>query len=394
MEPGLADLHRRLQDLEARQARDAAQSDRTYRRGFSSGLILGVTALAVLTLTGAMLYGQGGVDALFVDPQGRVGIGTTKPTAMLNVDVGNRSGVNPAVSLRRTGANPVIEMCSDAGCNYVEQSSANASILLGTAGAGASPAMVVQRGGKIGIGTTNPVSNLDIQQGNRTDVHPPSVMGLYVTGDFEPARGVEFRHSNGTQGIGFGYNTIYATGANGEQELNLSPRGNSPVNVNGPLNVRGALNSVARYKRDNGAETTYAISPRYHLSLTAGAYAGRTQTIPQGTLDELCGDADGCEVRLGMTRWQSNDQTETASISFLFYYSPSNGRWRTSYPSQISGVDGNNSVEHAGNAYNTCFFTDGIYTSAGNSDTARGMQLLVWNGYGGASRTCELTLID
>jgi len=33
-------------------------------------------------------------------------------------------------------------------------------------------------------------------------------LALYVTADSDPAgKGVEFRHSNGTQGIGFGYNT-------------------------------------------------------------------------------------------------------------------------------------------------------------------------------------------
>jgi len=43
---------------------------------------------------------------------------------------------------------------------------------------------------------------------------PAAVKGLYVTGDFgQDADGVEFRHSNGTQGIGFGFNTIYATGS-------------------------------------------------------------------------------------------------------------------------------------------------------------------------------------
>jgi Chaperone of endosialidase len=49
---------------------------------------------------------------------------------------------------------------------------------------------------------------------------------LYVTGEFsEAADGVEFRHSNGTQGIGFGFNSIYVTGANAAQHLNLIPRG-------------------------------------------------------------------------------------------------------------------------------------------------------------------------
>lgn len=44
--------------------------------------------------------------------------------------------------------------------------------------------------------------------------------------------GVEIRHSNGTQGIGIGYNTIYATGSWADQSLGLQGRGNGAVVVN------------------------------------------------------------------------------------------------------------------------------------------------------------------
>jgi hypothetical protein len=80
--------------------------------------------------------------------------------------------------------------------------------------------------------------------------HPTVLPSLYVTGDFPDARpaegaapGVEFRHSNGTQGIGFGYNTIYATGSNTDQPLRLQARGASNVAItgNGNLEVPGTL---------------------------------------------------------------------------------------------------------------------------------------------------------
>lgn len=390
----LAGLYKRLQALEARQASDGAASSRSYRRGFSSGLTGGAISLAVLALMGGLLYGQGGADALFIDQQGRVGIGTTKPAALLTVDVANRNDSPAALSLRRSGANPMIEWCSDKGCTYMEQSTATNSLLLGTAGSGASAAMVVQKGGNVGIGATTPRSNLDIQQAIRTGNHPASVTGLYVTGDFEPAKGVEFRHSNGSQGIGFGYNTIYSTGSNASQDLNLKPMGAGVVKVDGGLSVQGPLRAQGRYQRDDGAETMYETSPRYHLSLTAPAYAGKTKSIPIDTLVSLCGDVDGCEVRMGMTRWGNGTETETASVSFLFYYSASNGHWRSSSPGEIAGVDGNGVIEHVRNAW-TCFFTDGNYANyKEQGDPDRNMQLMVWNQYQGASRTCELTLID
>jgi hypothetical protein len=172
------------------------------------------------------------------------------------------------------------------------------------------------------------------------------------------------------------------------------------VHATGGLNVGGGAFTVssagvtnfARYQRDNAAETRYDISPRYHLSLTAASYSLSSKVIPQATLVALCADSDGCEVRLGMTRWNANTEEATASRSFLFYYHEGTHRWRTS--EDVFGIDGNNSVQHAKNIWDTCYFTDGHYVSVTSYDTEVGMELLVWNGYANAGRTCELTIID
>jgi hypothetical protein len=58
----------------------------------------------------------------------------------------------------------------------------------------------------------------------------PTGLALYVTAESgEASNGVEFRHTNGTQGIGFGYNTIYATGSHPDQSLILKARGTGSV---------------------------------------------------------------------------------------------------------------------------------------------------------------------
>jgi hypothetical protein len=95
---------------------------------------------------------------------------------------------------------------------------------------------------------------LDLRLNDRTNPeNHPATLGdsLYVTGDisdFRPADGsgnarIEFRHSNGSQGIGLGYNTIYATGSNANQPLRLQARGTSNVAIagNGNLEVPGRL---------------------------------------------------------------------------------------------------------------------------------------------------------
>lgn len=105
---------------------------------------------------------------------------------------------------------------------------------------GGDKALFINVDGKVGIGTDKPKAQLDVQQGNRTGP-PGAVEGLYVTGNLAPAKGVEFRHSNETQGIGIGYNTIYATGSDADQSLNMKPRGTGIVTVQGALTVQGRI---------------------------------------------------------------------------------------------------------------------------------------------------------
>jgi hypothetical protein len=168
------------------------------------------------------------------------------------------------------------------------------------------------------------------------------------------------------------------------------------LDVVGDARIRGKVSSYARYQRDNQAETTYQSSPRYHLSLTAPAYGGQTRSIPQNLLEDLCGDQDGCEFRLAMTRWSSDKDTESASRSGVFYYSKNDGHWRSSSGESDSvGVDGDRTTQHVRYIWNTCYFTDGTYSNYQNQgDQQKGMQLLVYNGYTHPNRTCELTLID
>lgn len=118
-------------------------------------------------------------------------------------------------------------------------------------------ALFINLDGKVGIGTDRPKAQLDVQQGDRGD-HSESVEGLYVTGNFTPDKGVEFRHSNETQGVGIGYNTIYATGSNDNQPLNLKPRGTGIVTVQGPLTVHGRIRDKTGDVMPVGSVIAYA----------------------------------------------------------------------------------------------------------------------------------------
>jgi hypothetical protein len=80
-------------------ARDAKRSDAaTFRRGFSRGLGVGLIPLiACLALGGGLLYAQSSGDALFIDPKGWIGIGTTTPKATL--DVAGKLNVSDSTTL-------------------------------------------------------------------------------------------------------------------------------------------------------------------------------------------------------------------------------------------------------------------------------------------------------
>jgi hypothetical protein len=112
---------------------------------------------------------------------------------------------------------------------------------------------------------------LDINQGLRTadGQNPPShIPPLYVTGDLgSNDNGVEFRHSNQSQGIGFGYNTIYATGYGSGigQDLSLKAFGTGTVRLNGGT----AITSDDRLKINeqyltNATETLLKLKPQVY----------------------------------------------------------------------------------------------------------------------------------
>jgi hypothetical protein len=115
---------------------------------------------------------------------------------------------------------------------------------------------------------------------------------------------------------------------------------------------------------------------------------GTTVQIPEQTIISLCGDSDGCSLRIGMYDWDGT--ARTASRETLFYYNGTTKTWRSS-SGDISGTNGNHVTEHPLNAW-SCYFTDAQYTNwVDNSDTDLNFGLMSWNQY---VATCRLTIID
>jgi hypothetical protein len=108
--------------------------------------------------------------------------------------------------------------------------------------------MRLDASGNVGIGTNNPAAKL----------HVLASMGSGSADD----GGIVFQHTNTTQGIGFGYNTIYATGSAANQNLILLSRGTGGLllnpaggNVGIGTNAPTALLHINGAVKLNGANT-------------------------------------------------------------------------------------------------------------------------------------------
>jgi hypothetical protein len=145
---------------------------------------------------------------------------------------------------------------------------------------------------------------------------------------------------------------------------------------------------------NNGVRGVYYYeAARYHTSINAQLYAGKTYSLDHNIITDYCGDFDGCEIRLGLKNPTTNSK-EVISKHTLLYYNSQDGTWRTE--NNNVGIDTNTVINHVINVENTCYLTDaeypGSYTSG--TDLQRGFGLLLWNGRTGPERTCELTITD
>ena len=120
-------------------------------------------------------------------------------------------------------------------------------------------------------------ADVRINSGSST---PLFVSGNLGGGDLNNG-GVEFKHSNGTQGVGIGFNTVYATGSNADQALQLKAKGNEVVrslsdfSVNGSVNVSGNINAASFNNNGNisfGGLTATSLSTGGNLTASGNSW--------------------------------------------------------------------------------------------------------------------------
>jgi hypothetical protein len=108
-------------------------------------------------------FAEGGAEAMRIDSSGNVGIGTTSPTALLDVFGGNSE------ARLTTSLYGFLQLGQFANGGYVGTSSSDATagvLRLGTAG---TERMRIDSSGNVGIGITNPNTELHVQGAPTTD---------------------------------------------------------------------------------------------------------------------------------------------------------------------------------------------------------------------------------
>jgi len=368
-------------------------------------------------------------SALYIDEKGNIGIGTQTPLSILTIK--GKSSADAQSIMQSTANNGLsIDTGSLTNTGFVSgivwttgnnpdkpgagiwasiNPATGSRLYFGTSNTLATgitkPAITIIENGNVGINTTQ-AQAFQVQLPENSKPAAPNP-GITLSGGEEGNANIELRNKGtGTPYIDFSQSTT----ADYDARIRLIEPGKlaiegASIAINLDLKAKGveadsvrakSLTTYGRLQVDDNAETTYEVTDRYHLSLSS-RYSGGTKTIPQDILVALCGDQDGCQVRIGMTKWVSEKETAAASRSFNFYYGKDNGFWRAEI-NDADGTDGNGRIEHVINVggWNACYFTDGIYEKGQDKgDGEKGMQLH-WStsNYSYTGRTCELTLID
>jgi hypothetical protein len=115
--------------------------------------------------------------------------------------------------------------------------------------------------GRWGVNMLSPTNWLDTFDGiTRTGTHATgrSLYATYQGGGYSDGI-AEFRHTNGTQGIGIGFEGLYACGSNTNQDFTIVAKGAGLINLRSATRLTGAGDNCMTYYGPNSQWSSYLV---------------------------------------------------------------------------------------------------------------------------------------
>jgi hypothetical protein len=296
----LAALQKKLHALETNQGGAIASAPTLSRWRLSKRMMMVLLPVVALLAAGGVLYGQGAMDALFIDKDGKVGIGTTTPSAKLEVSLDNPNGWNGNLRGLRL-LSPDKDYALDVNAHVIES---------GNVGYHFSPnnqlGLEITTPGNVGIGTMKPEAKLDVrgktlvQSLSFTDGSGTSYADNWVGMADNILEKTKWLHiggitDEGKRRIALFADTTYVAGRVGI----------GTTKPDTELDVAGAIKATSV----NGEKPPMVFEVGQKDD-TQKWYAVNKD------IKDLCGDADGCTMKFFL---RSNNSDEVRTISEQIY---------------------------------------------------------------------------
>lgn len=214
---------------------------------------------------------RNGPGKIYMAMADSVGIGTMNPSTKLEVNTpNNRYGI--------THSNGVVKLSTWIADSGGEIGTVSNHPFALYANNGLNQFRILPNG-NIGMGVYQPTHKVDIAGAIRSGTHASAGRPLYVTGALgDASNGVEIRHTDGTQGIGIGRNTIYAAGSATDQNIGLAGKGsngNVLFQTNGVERMRIAGNGRVGVNNNN-PDNLFSVSNKFGVDINGAIHVKNT----------------------------------------------------------------------------------------------------------------------